>query len=1731
MKRFALTIALVLTALMTPAETQTANAHSAASQPQKDSEGHTLVALWKTFYKAQDADLPQDQAKALEAIKQEARTKHLAWDFYDAATRYVQVRSSINWKDRESLNKAMEQEIADFAEPVLIFYHTVRNYSGSRPGEYVEQNKAALQASYNPEFHDRDGSYCRAIYSPVLRKTVKNDYEYCLWSLFHSGRPSKIDDYYDEAYPEEAFIEYTEDAKYVNKTGYDRMANYIEEYEGKAVTLMARQYRLNYEFGNLRNSKLASSQRFRELRAACDEFENDRKKFTGSEKLIADCCTGVKDMINSLDAKEISAGIKDGILTLHLRNVSTVALKIQGPKKTVFEKSIPNKTASYYVRDTVTYKLPDIDDGLYTVICKSGNAEEKVEWAKYTLSIALRAESRGYGVYVADYVTGEPVKRCNLLLTDADGTQLATASGVSLDGFTLLPESLGAFFRDGYRRMRLSASFKDASGRLRSSILISLDTRNRVEDTGDSNPEVHRALLITDRTAFNPGETVHFKGICYIGTYEYSLSPAGSKVTVQLYDPQGNMLSEKELTTNEFGSVDGSFELVGGTRGGLYDLRLKRNGSTLCHRSLRVDEFVLPTFDISWDRDTNLYLMGDEITFSGRLAAYSGHSLGSARATYEIGNYSKNSVFSGDLELSSDGRFKIQFPSDDSRYGQMYIIKITVTDATGETLTFDHSAYVHGDLPLNLSLANRTEGRYTVPEGRGNGYNMSRWIVGDDEARVTFGFGGLERKGLKVKYELISDKTGKAVRSGNPVPGSEVAIDLRGLPSGLYKLEALATAVKASGTKIEESRTATIVKASETDTVLDMDVTSFFMEPGSSEPGKTDLSLQIGATNGPVWAVVELFGSGSVLLDKQIVKLEGVRGRTGSLKTIRYDRRPEWPESLTIKVLWFRDGGSFQYTRNVKLPVPVRYVPLEFTRFRESVRPGEECSLLIKTLPGMECAATIFDKATETISSNYWHQVIPSRRPVPTVSYNVACGTNSGIYNILYSIEDGAAPVYRASALAKSSNEAAPMMMAEEAADVAVYDTVAQAAEPEQEPAVRENFGATMAWEPYLRSGEDGEMELRIKGSDRLSTYIVQLFAHGEGMQNAALRREMQVTIPVKISLVEPQFLYEGDRYVVRVTLASTLEAPVEGRIALRFCNGDDYRTSPVLATRTAQIKLDAGATAPWYTEFTVPEGIETLGVFVKFAADDDALASDAMFVKIPVRKPVQTLTEAHSALLKAGADKDALVKELRSLFVNLDASQLEPRERSILDMVREAIPDKVEPASDNVLCLTEAYYSNILARRLGAPGLDDDGLAEILSKIAACQNAGGGISWFEGMEASPLITATILQRIAAMPDADLSAINIEAAVKYLDSNYFGVKGRPWWCGSISLENYLLTRALFPSVPFESRSGKDFREFKKEAKDYLVPSGKRGLNANILGKARRLRTLQLLLQHPDGKTLAKAWGITLRSKVEKSFDADVKSLLQYAVEHRSGGCYYPNAVMPWRGLLESEVYAHSLLCALLDTTTEQGRQTAEGIRLWLMVQKETQHWENDSAYLEAIASVLRGTPETLATRVVLLSGSFTKPFTEVKAAGNGYTVERSFSVNGKPLDEGDILKVGDKVTATYAIWSEENRSFVRLTVPRPASLRPVKQLSGSYGWWLRPISISGWTFSPQGYRNVLADKTEYWFDSYPEEKTSVTEEFYVTQEGAFQTPAVEIESLYAPHYRANDAGRGPLESK
>ncbi len=1725
MKRFLLAMAILMQAAVAPAQV-------------KDDDGHTLVSLWKTYYKAVDADLPQDQLAALEVIKREAAAKRLAWDWYDAASRYVQVRININWKDRDDQRKAMNEELMALDEPVMVFYAKYNGWSADESIAYVKDNESRLKATFNPEFHARDSRINSQVYSPALKKLITNDYEYALWSLYLGRRGGDLEDYYEDRYPEEALIEYTDAVRWWDKSAYDRLGIYAKEYEGKAVSLLARQRRLEWEFSQLNNAGNSKSKDYKNLRAACEQLEKDRKKFTGSEKLIADCCTEAASLIKALDSKSIGIDVRDDKLTLTLRNISSLKLQVMDDEKVavVWDTSLTNKQASYYVIDTLRTNIPDLNDGRYTILCKSGDCESTCAWVKHSLSIAARQDSKGWGIFVADYMTGEPVKSCDLQLLDADGKVIMTSPDFRPDGFTLLPEQLSGKLNDSKGRFRLQAKSTDKNGTLRQSGPISISKTSSY--TPYEGKDVDRAILLTDRGAFNPGETVQFKAVCYTGTYEYRLAPQGRTITVTLTDPQGKEVAGKSLVTNEFGSAGGSFTLNGTTRGGQYTLNLKYGDASLARRVIRVDEFVLPTFELIWDEDKNLYMPGDVVKVSGKVKAYSGHSLGSAPLRYRIGKY-EGSEISGEITLAPDGSFAIEFPAPDNSWTWTCPVTVTVTDGTGETLDFSTYRTVYNSVPLSLYLQNKVPGTYTLCDSGKR--NSGSGIVRDSAAEILFSVRDLKRNNLTISYKVISDSKGKQIAKGTVQAGETLNLPVANLPSGLYRVEAVATAISASGTKVVTEQSTTFIKAADTDTSLDMDVLCFFKEMDAE-----DIALQIGSTDGPVWAVVELFGSGNELLDSQIIKLEGVRGKAGSLKTVSYTRKKGWPESLRLCALFFHKGKAYKYSRSIQLPEPSIKLPLEFTRFSDSARPGEEFSLLIKTAPGVECAATVFDKATETIVPNRWRTVTLVRHSEPSVYYSYTCGENGNTYPYYNTMMKGAS-------LAR-----ADMVMEESAAAPETDDSVPfQHVEEAKEPEPRDNFAATMAWEPFLRSDADGNVELKLKGSDRLSTYYVQVFAHGEGMHNASLRKEMQVTIPVKLSLMEPKYLYENDWYVARATVASTLQKPVSGRVAIRFCDGNNWRSSRVLATKMESVNLSSGGTINFSAGFTVPEGIKELGVLLNFVPDDESDGADAMFVSIPVYRPLQTLTEAHSALLRDYSQRAKLVAGLRSSFVNMDASGLEPQERSILEMIREAIPDKVEPKGKDVMSLTEAWYANVLARRLGAPGLDDEALQDLKGKIAVCQNAGGGIAWFEGMESSPILTASVLQRIYAMPESS-SPINVEKAVKYLDDSWFTSGSRPWWCGGISLEKYLQTRAMFPEVPFEAGSGKALKQFKKEVKDYLTPSGKRGLNGQILAKARRLRTLQLLSQSAEGVKLAKAWGITIKKRLLRSLEADIKSLLQYAVEHRSGGYYYPNAVMPWRGLLESELYAHSLLCDLLtdvstgllersdrggvggnaprplgvqgDSFVPSATTVAEGIRLWLMVQKETQHWETDASYIEAIASVLRGTPETLDTRVIVLSGSYTKPFADVKASGNGFTVKCKWYKDNNELETGDMLHVGDKVTARYSIWSEENRSFVRISAPRPASFRPVHQLSGHYGWWLSPISYGGWNFSPQGYRNVLADKTEYWFDSYPEENTTVTEEFYVTQEGAFQVPAIEIESLYAPHYRANGEGRGPISS-
>ena len=1697
MKRILCAFAIVMTAL------------SAAA---KDGDGHRLTALWADYKKAVKADRPKKQASTLEEIKRQAEANRLAWDFYDASREYVRLRSESNWKLREDLTRQMEQDLDRFGEPVAIIYDRRHDQADSLIS-YIKANEAKLKSSSNPEFWSRDPRLESFPYGAALPGLLGSDYDYALWCLFseapdNSAASALMHSAYAGSYPLGALMKLSELTS-GNENG--PVKAFAAEHRGDAVGILAEGWLLDRRFHELSGSSGSSQEDYLSLRDDCLTLQKRAGALREAEGRLAACCSQPSDIIRQLTHKSITSDVKDGVVTVALKNLKNVKIEVRSGRKAVFKTRADNPKCSFYLRDSVTVTLPEMDDGDYELLCSSGKTKSVSNFGKHTLSIASRCNSDGHGVYVADYMSGKPVDRYTLTLF-RDDTSISRIE-IDQNGFTTIPEAFTEkIIKDKYR-YRLQASCRDDNGTLRKSKKHWI-TDWSISD-GDFNTtggsEASHCMILTDRSAFRPEETVHFKTILYSGSNEYKAADAGNKLTAVLYDAENKEISRQSLVTGEYGSAAGEFTLEKRSRGGLYSIAILQGEKHLCGTSVLVDEFVTPSFTLIWDKDERTYLPGDGVSIKGGIRAYSGHQLGEIKASYNISRFG-STIEKGTLTPDTDGRFEIRFRAVGQDWSN-YMITVKVSDATGETLEFYRNLPVQSNIYITTTIEDTVKGNFTV-KGRDTGGRM----INSGKLRFSISTGEADMKtthpSLKCSYEVV--RAGKTISRGESRPGEKVETAL-GEP-GLYTLRTTCIATSDSGIKAADHKETSILFIPDSCQTLNDDITSLFMEDSTDS-----LDLRIGASCGPVWAVAELYGNGNTLLDRQEVRLEGIKGEEGSLKTIHFPCRKEYPSKLSIKVLWFKDkeSYSYSYSRDFASLADSPRLPLSFSRFLDTTAPGQGYSFGITTLPGVECAATIFDAASETLRSNIWHEVTPARRPLPAVSFSTTSGEYGESFD--YVVRGyGMRPMMLKSAATMNLSDSGTVMEEEFAADEAVAGSIT---------AVRENFASTVAWEPFLRSDKDGRIEFSFRNADKLSTYYVQLFAHDRQMHNSVLRREMKVTLPVKISAVEPLFLHDGDRYVARVTVSNSSEGSVGGKVSIRLLDGKDYRNGKEMASRSGHLEVKGGGSASFECEVQAKD-IDNLGLLASFTPDAEDSGSDAVFVSIPVYPAVQTIMESHSALFKAGMDRDSLIRALRGKVVNADGSAASAGEISILQMLRDAVPALTVPSSDDALSLSEALYADWLLTKIpGADRMTDSQRDDVTGRLVAARNPDGGFGWFQDMSSSPVVTATLLERFAKMGAGCPGALApvLPDAVRFLDRSFLRDSARPLWCGGLSLEQYLYVRSLFPDVKPDTDGARDLKAFRKAARDYLVPSGLRGLNGLIFAKARRMKTLKALLDREGGDGLADFFGIKLLSgpRMRNSLEKDILSLTEYAEPHNSGGMYYPNAVLPWRGLLESELYAHSMLCDLLADCGQSS--IAEGIRLWIMVQKETQQWESDPAYIEALASVLAGSAETLQTKVIALTLSVSRPFGQVKAAGNGFSISREYRRDGKPLREGDLLHVGDKISATYSIWSEENRSFVRLTAPRCAAFRPVEQKSGHYGWMARPLSVSGWaSFTPQGYRSVLADRTEFWFDSYPEEKTSITEEFFVTQEGCFQAPAVEIESLYAPHYRANDKGAGPI---
>lgn len=234
-----------------------------------------------------------------------------------------------------------------------------------------------------------------------------------------------------------------------------------------------------------------------------------------------------------------------------------------------------------------------------------------------------------------------------------------------------------------------------------------LDTNTRLYSytSNQQNKRKAKSLLFTDRSIYRPGQQVYFKAV---SLWNYGKGKTelliNETVNISFFDANYQLIEEKEMKTNAFGSVNGSFIIPDNGLTGAMTIATSHGGF---RKAFRVEAYKRPKFELSFDPVEKSFLPGDTVSVSGKAKAYAGSALDGASYRYTVvrsvgfpfGCYfwrpyfqEKQEIASGKGTLTNEGKFEIDFQAlelegvgENEQPEYTYTVRIDVTDINGET--------------------------------------------------------------------------------------------------------------------------------------------------------------------------------------------------------------------------------------------------------------------------------------------------------------------------------------------------------------------------------------------------------------------------------------------------------------------------------------------------------------------------------------------------------------------------------------------------------------------------------------------------------------------------------------------------------------------------------------------------------------------------------------------------------------------------------------------------------------------------------------------------------------------------------------------------------------------------------------------------------------------------------------------------------------------------------------
>ena len=689
-------------------------------------------------------------------------------------------------------------------------------------------------------------------------------------------------------------------------------------------------------------------------------------------------------------------------------------------------------------------KMPELPIGHYVILVASDKSFSYVNngiayadtWVTNISYINRRTTNGSYDFYVQDRKSGAPLKNVSAQLYYEKYNYISrTYEYVKSEKYTTDEK--------GFFNIPPATEYRNFTVDFSKTFVSPMNKAKRRVDhfqTGNAfsqyrsyaqqNTKKPHTFFFMDRAIYRPGQTVYFKGIMLNkGDESIEILP-NTKTTVTFYDVNSQKIADVNLTSNEYGTFNGSFTTPIGMLNGQMSIN---NGSGSIYFS--VEEYKRPKFEVTFNSVKGNYRLDETIKVNGIAKAYSGANIDGAEVKYRVvrnasfpywwyysrGYYPQSAqmeITNGITASNHTGAFFIDFKaipdlsiSKSYQPNYSYTVYADVTDINGEThssqttINIGYTALnLNVEIPTLLEKENKNDfvisstnmsGQFVSAKGHVEIYKLKgpdksyrsrtwqqpdKYIISKEDFIKSFPDDEYQDENNMYKWqkgEKVFDKkfsntlTTPTTNNQQPITNydSIKLTNLNAWEQGVYLMEA--NCKDAYGEIVKDVKYFTVYSNADK-TVPGNQLNWFnYLTDNPIEPGGKAKFL-IGTNETNVNVLIEIEHKG-MIIKRDFIQLNKEQ------KLIEIPVEEKNRGNFSFHYVFVKNNRTYSQSGIITVPYTNKKLDIEFETFRDKLIPGqqEEWKIKIKDKKGdklaAEMMATLYDASLDIFKPNNWY--------------------------------------------------------------------------------------------------------------------------------------------------------------------------------------------------------------------------------------------------------------------------------------------------------------------------------------------------------------------------------------------------------------------------------------------------------------------------------------------------------------------------------------------------------------------------------------------------------------------------------------------------------------------------------------------------------------------------------------------------------------------------------------